>query len=817
MRRTRSIRSKIIALVSVPVAAMVALWIFATIVTVGPAYRLLSTQSLVESLSAPGWNLLLQTQKERRLSIEFLADRDSGTTALAAQRVSTDQAVALWQANVAKDEIQRQASDTFRPLLNDVVTATEGLAGIRARIDARQVDPAEAREYFTAIPDGVIHAFNQAAAFGDEATDNEIRALVLVGRGHEQLSRADAVLVEAFATGELSVTNRVAVFEALSASRVLLRQAATELSAPSTTEFTTTRNGTAMQNLEAAEDTLLRSARAGQPVPITEASWRSTFEAGADALFAFQAAPAGRLGEMARPKAVTLLSQLAGAGVVGLLAVIVSIVVSVRIGRSIVDRLARLRDEALEMATNRLPKVVHRLRHSESVDVAVEAPQLALGTDEVGQVGEAFNEVRRTAIQSAIEEATVRRGLNEVFLNIARRSQMLLHRQLSLLDKMERRQAEPQELEDLYRVDHLATRMRRHAEDLVILAGAAPGRGWRNPITVIDVVRGSISEVEDYQRIDVASVENAQIVGRAVADVVHLLAELFENAASYSPPTTRVAVTGQVLPNGYAIEIEDRGLGMSPEAVDAANRKLIEPPEFDPAESARLGLFVVAKLAHRQGIRVSLRPSVYGGITAIVLLPADLMADGTESGPVTSALAPERLDMPPREIPADSRPAPTRSTVMDDLNADGLTQRRRGAPPSNGPLEAPVHLPPNLDSPVAFRAPGPEGLPPNIYLDGVLRPVELGNLHPPRRTAENTPQPLSDETLLPRRVRQNNLSPHLREPARNPAEPPKPRSAETTRSIMSSLQQGSNQGRRDAVTPPHGPHNGSHNGTQQYR
>ncbi len=212
-------------------------------------------------------------------------------------------------------------------------------------------------------------------------------------------------------------------------------------------------------------------------------------------------------------------------------------------------------------------------------------------------------------MQSAVEEASVRRGINEVFLNIARRSQTLLHRQLALLDKMERRETEPEELEDLYRVDHLATRMRRHAEDLVILAGAAPGRGWRNPVPVIDVVRGAISEVEDYKRVDIRGMQSSAVLGRAVGDVIHLLAELLENAASFSPPHTRVQVAGQVLPNGYAIEIEDRGLGMSAEAVEEANRKLLEPPDFDPADSARLGLFVVAQLANRHGIRVSLRPS----------------------------------------------------------------------------------------------------------------------------------------------------------------------------------------------------------------
>jgi hypothetical protein len=262
--------------------------------------------------------------------------------------------------------------------------------------------------------------------------------------------------------------------------------------------------------------------------------------------------------------------------------------------------------------------------------------------------------------------------------------------------------------------------MRRHAEDLVILAGAAPGRGWRNPVPVIDVVRGAISEVEDYKRVDIRSVESASVLGRAVGDVIHLLAELLENAASFSPPQTRVQVTGQALPHGYGIEIEDRGLGMTPEALDEANRRLAEPPDFDPADSARLGLFVVAQLAHRHGIRVSLRASAFAGVTAIVLVPGELVVaapvaalpsgsstgerplvgsgsddpsrpslaalqwQGTEELRQVTASGHPIIDGTAR--PAADEPQPVRglavggpspSSVADGLSSEGLVQRKR--------------------------------------------------------------------------------------------------------------------------------------------
>ena len=224
-----------------------------------------------------------------------------------------------------------------------------------------------------------------------------------------------------------------------------------------------------------------------------------------------------------------------------------------------------------------------------------------------------------------MEEARLRQGLNDVFRSLARRSQSLLHRQLTLLDQMERRATDPEALDDLFRLDHLTTRMRRHAEGLVILAGAPPGRGWSSPVRMVDVMRGAIAEVEDYARVSVATRSQAALAGSAVADVIHLLAELIENATTLSPPYTSVRVSGDTVANGFAIEVEDRGLGMSPSRLAELNDRLANPPEFNPSDSEQLGLFVVSQLAKRHGIRVTLKASPYGGTAAIVLIPGHLV------------------------------------------------------------------------------------------------------------------------------------------------------------------------------------------------
>jgi hypothetical protein len=273
--------------------------------------------------------------------------------------------------------------------------------------------------------------------------------------------------------------------------------------------------------------------------------------------------------------------------------------------------------------------VVERLQHGEKVDVETEAPPLEFGRDEIGQVGEAFNAVQETAVRVAVEQAELRRSVRDVFLSLARRSQALLHRQLGLLDAMERRATDAEELAELFRIDHLATRMRRNAENLIVLSGATAGRAWRKPVPMVDVLRGALAEVEDYTRVTVLPVGPASLVGRAVGDVIHLLAELIENAVSFSPPQTVVRVGGSVVGNGFAIEIEDRGLGMAEADREAANEQLNDPPEFKLSSTARLGLYVVGKLAERHGIRVRLTESPYGGTTAIVLLPATIMAEVT--------------------------------------------------------------------------------------------------------------------------------------------------------------------------------------------
>ena len=338
-----------------------------------------------------------------------------------------------------------------------------------------------------------------------------------------------------------------------------------------------------------------------------------------------------------------LVTEAALAGGVGLVAVVASVFLLIWFGRKVTGDLTRLDGSVREMAEERLPRVVERLRRGEDVDVLAESPPPATGgIQEVSRIADSFATVQEAAVAAAVEQARLRKGVNQVFLNISMRNQSLLHRQLGMLDAMERRTSDPAALADLFRLDHLTTRMRRHAEGLIILSGSTPGRGWRDPVPVVDVLRAAVAEVEDYVRVDVVSESDDLVAGNAVNDVIHLIAELVENATAFSPPNTRIEVRAERVGTGLVAEVEDRGLGLSADELDDINRRLASPPEFDLANSEQLGLFVVSPLAARHDIKVSLRRSVYGGTTAMVLLPFGVVVREEEARPGGASGRPAR-------------------------------------------------------------------------------------------------------------------------------------------------------------------------------
>ncbi|MFH8222638.1 nitrate- and nitrite sensing domain-containing protein [Streptomyces sp. NPDC018057] len=683
--RGKSIRRKIVALLLVPLLSLTAVWAFATVITGRQAGRLFDSSTVVEKVVYPTEDTVRVLQQERRQTLVHLADPRAadGLAALRRSRTATDRAVGELRRNANDGDVRGALGTGDDGRLTAVMDALDGLDSLRRSVEDGTVRRGQALDLYNRLVDPCFGLLAGLRVVDDAELDKQYRALVDLDRARELLSREDALLGSSLVVGTVTRDEARGV-SALVAQRSLLYDVNLPLlPAAERSRYQRFWVNAASAPLRTAEQAAAATT-SGTPHGVSAKSWD---DAAANAL-----ADLGTIGDRADdrfedrvgPVAMSVILQAAVAGVLGLLALLFSLYLSVRIGRGLVRDLRQLRLEAHEASGVRLPGVMRRLSAGEQVDVETEAPRLEYDKNEIGEVGQALNTLQRAAVEAAVKQAELRAGVSEVFVNLARRSQVLLHKQLTLLDTMERRTEDTEELADLFRLDHLTTRMRRHAEGLVILSGAAPSRQWRKPVQLMDVVRASVAEVEDYERIEVRRLPRVALTGPAVADLTHLVAELLENATVFSPPHTAVQVVGERVANGFTLEIHDRGLGMSAEALLDANLRLAETPEFELSDTDRLGLFVISRLAQRQNVRVSLQPSPYGGTTAVVFIPDALLTDEV---PDTNGIG-FRLDRPAAKAadPEESRRA---ALSQNPVQLPGLPVSLLDGPVE---LEAPVDL-----------------------------------------------------------------------------------------------------------------------------
>ena len=628
--RGKSIRRKIVALLLVPLVALTALWGFATVVTGRDALRQLSAAKVVDGMSNPVKSTARVLEHERRQTLVHLADPRAADAerAMRDSRARTDTVTARMREDIkaadARDELTSESEDRLAAMFD----ALAGLKKLRADVDAGMARTDALRGY-DRIVDPCYGFLASIQGVQDADLSNQGQAVIQLSRARDLLSREDAVIASALVADHLDRRDIRVVSDQLATRTLLYQTNLPLLPAEERAAYEQVWKGDEARALRKAEETLAGSVP-GRPEAVTGAEWNAMASQVLKDLARWDQAAADRYQDRLHPVAVGIIVRAGVAGVLGLAALLFTLFVSVRIGRGLIRDLRQLRTEAHEASGVRLPGVMRRLAAGEQVDVETEVPRLEYDKNEIGQVGQALNTLQRAAVEAAVRQAEMRRGVSEVFVNLARRSQVLLHKQLTLLDSMERRTEDTDELADLFRLDHLTTRMRRHAEGLVILSGAAPSRQWRRPVQLMDVVRASVAEVEDYERIEVRRLPRIAVVGPAVADLTHLIAELLENATVFSPPHTAVQVLGERVANGFTLEIHDRGLGMASDALLDANLRLAETPDFELSDTDRLGLFVVSRLARRQNVRVSLQPSPYGGTTAIVFIPDALLTDPAE-------------------------------------------------------------------------------------------------------------------------------------------------------------------------------------------
>jgi signal transduction histidine kinase len=842
--RLRSVRTRILLLVLVPVLSLVGIYAFAIGTTARDVFTLSKANTVKNTVGDPVAAFMSQLSTERMLAIGYMSDTTGANLAkLELQETKTNTAIAGLRSALTSSGVTGNASPAESVAIAQLLRDTAGLPSLRAQVAAQIIPSGRAFDEYNAVVQSSYRVLTAAIRQQTNATlVSQALAFVRMGQSGDLLSQENTLLLAGLTSGNFNASDLQQFTQLVGARRAFYNLTLPDLDPPYRVYYTRAVSPRALASLGLLEDTVIHGTRPGTVPPVSPLAWQQAVGAVGTGLTTAGLQAGNAITNQADSQSRDTLLRLILFGGLGLIAIAISIGLGLWIGRREVRELSDLRQTALELANERLPDVVSRLAAGEQVDASAQVLPAAAGSgsDEIGQVREAFATVQRTAVEAAVGQAKLRQGISHIFRNLARRSQSLLHRQLTLLDAMERRARDPQELDDLFRVDHLATRMRRHAESLIILSGEAPARGWRHPVPLVDVLRAAVAEVEDYTRIKVSASTQASLAGPAVGDVIHMIAELAENATIYSPPQTPVSITGSVVGQGFAVEIEDRGLGMTPAHREEINAQLENPPAFDLSGSDQLGLFVAGQLAKRQNIRISLRASPYGGTTAIVLIPRSLVVpEGTGKDatplPVGSGTplrarhaigsGPELSDgdgLPSPAIPEQRQPSPPPPPIP--VGASGL--RREWGPAIDWSETGPA-TPSDTVSPGVHTDDPLLGYPDEVTVGQAARPAGFSLLDPggpgagngpgsviPATAEESAGTDLLDESGLPRRVRQASLAPQLREtPARSgpsadlgilseptadwPASgPPAPeRTPEETRATMSAIQRGWERGR----------------------
>ncbi|WP_166354758.1 sensor histidine kinase [Phytoactinopolyspora limicola] len=729
-RRPRSVRAKIVTVLMVPVMSLMALWGFATVTTAQNVSELQQLKEVNDTLLAPINEFVTAVQAERVAASEFLAtqgEEPEEPEALLAAGAVTDAAVAALRTGIAESSTDAAGLDPRLPgRIDALVAAADAVPGIRDRVATQSASwLAVFNAYTAAVTEafGVTGVLTQMEAPGVEF---DPRVVLELSMAREMIAREDAVMTAAYAAEVMSGAQFDAFVDASRAGQSMLWTDINDPRPSAEAAYRDILTGRSYQFLRDLEGELAQGQAGYSIVAAVPADqWNDAASSVQQELAAGEARVTTIAAQEANLFSFDVLGTSGVAVVLGLIGVILSLLISVLIGRGLVVELAGLHNTAMDLARRKLPATLRKLNSGDKVDIETEAPRVALGDDEVSQVAEALNAVHRSAVEAAIERSDVLKGISGVYVYLARRSQVLLHRQLALLDNMERRIEDPDQLEDLFRLDHLTTRMRRQAESLIILSGVPPARRWRNPVPMLDVVRGAVAEVEDFTRVDVSTIPEIRVSGGAVADLTHLIAELVENAVVFSPPHTKATVRGEIVGTGLALEIEDRGLGMSQQVMADANRRIRDTDQVDLLEADQLGLFVVNRLSRRHSVEVTLQRSAYGGVTAIVLIP-DALLDRN----VTEEIA------PPEQVPDVER---AQLTAVGSLSAvpEPPTPRQVGA------AEQPR---PTLSEAAKALASQPPG---DSEVDDLPRRVRRASLRPELRT--DPPPP-------PKAPQQDNLA-----------------------------------------------------------
>jgi len=624
-----SIRQRVTLLVFIPLLSLVGVYAYVVSTTIGDAVRLARATNVTSELRGPNTDVQQALDLEGTYALFYVAvPSKNNLQVLTGSEVATNEAVQTWRYVTTSPAVTSGIAPREKRAIAVLTAALGRLAAVRSAIAHKKISVLSVLNYYNSLE---INGFNVYDGWIEQATSVPLvtDGLYLTKLGEAEQAAVDEndLLLAIHGTGSFTPADRAEFISLVANRRFLITQNAPELSAPFSGFYARDVSASTSASLTKLENKVISWRPVHGQFPVRTGPWYRTSIAYINDLAAMLQKSGNVVAAEALAQAHATYRDLALIGGLGLLAILASAAVSAAVGRRIVRQLDDLRASAMDLANRRLPLAILALRANQAIEMPPGGPPAAAHGHEIGQVWQAFRLLQQAAIDAATEEARLRRGINKMFVSLARRSQSLLHRQLGLLDRLEREAEQPEELDKLFRIDHLTTRMRRHAESLVVLSGDVPGRGWDHPVPLDDVLRAAIAEVEDYARIRVFVRTKAALAGSAVADVIHLVAELAENATIFSPPNTPVRILGDVAGHGFTIEIEDRGVGVTPKQMAEINRDLADPPEFDLSEGDHLGLLIVGKLAQRHAIKVTVRDSPFGGTDAIVFIPDELVVD----------------------------------------------------------------------------------------------------------------------------------------------------------------------------------------------
>jgi signal transduction histidine kinase len=627
--RDLSVRTKLIAVLALPVSVMlllVALQLESSISDDRRSDRLRG----ITGVSANGLALVHQLQRERDLSVPAVASGRTGEVVqLQRQRGAVDGAVQRFRDSLA--DLDRQV---YRPALQQQLGEAErrvrsDLDLQRVAVDNRTLPALAVSDAYSEIVKNLLDfAAEVPAEAVDAAQTRDLTTVVALARAKEVTSQVRGLVLGMLAAQAVRDDETARLVSLIGAGQAWNSQFQTFATDPQRQRLAAALADPQARKADAVRAQTL-TANGRVELHTDPAQWQAalnlTVDRQRDVEQGLVADLQQRIDETSAASARRAVSSI----VLLLLVLAVSAGFSLAMSQSMVKALRHLRQTARDVAERRLPALVERLQRAEEpVELRPRgelAPSASKAKDEIGEVADTFGAVYHVAVDVATEQAAMRRSVGYMFLTFARRSQKLIGQQLELIAELRNLRRDRDEAGEFFRLHHLATRMQRNAENLVVLSDVGPPRQWSEPIPLVDVIFAGLNGIEDADRVELVELHELGVAGHVADDVAHLIAELVENAVAFSPPTTKVRIAGQAVAKGYVVEIEDTGIGMADKELIAANELIANPAAIDLSLSSRLGLVVVGRLAARRGIAVQLRRSWQGGVVALVMLPDQLV------------------------------------------------------------------------------------------------------------------------------------------------------------------------------------------------